>query len=196
MLRKNKFYYNIEPRLSARYLINNRWSVKVAYSQMNQYIHLLTNSNIGLPTDLWLPVTDTIKPQNSVQYAAGTVISIGPHIDLSLEGYYKEMNNLIEYKEGATYLQVNEDWQKKVEIGKGNSYGAEILLRKKQGKQPVGLAIPYHGPTGNLITLALGKSFRQSMIEDMILALLFRISLANGLILVVAGFMVRDTPPL
>ncbi len=131
---KDKFYYNIEPRLSARYLINNRWSVKVAYSQMNQYIHLLTNSNIGLPTDLWLPVTDTIKPQNSVQYAAGTVISIGPHIDLSIEGYYKEMNNLIEYKEGATYLQANEDWQKKVEIGKGSSYGAEILLRKKTGK--------------------------------------------------------------
>ncbi len=130
---KNKFYSNIEPRISARYLINNRWSVKAAYSQMNQYIHLLTNSNVGLPTDLWLPVTDTIKPQNSVQYALGTVISIGPHIDFSLEGYYKEMNNLIEYKEGATYLQANEDWQKKVEIGKGYSYGAEVLLRKKIG---------------------------------------------------------------
>jgi hypothetical protein len=94
----------------------------------------LTNANVGLPTDLWLPVTDTIKPQNSVQYALGTVISLGQNIDLSLEGYYKEMNNLIEYKEGASYLMANEDWQKKVEIGKGNSYGAEVLLRKKTGK--------------------------------------------------------------
>jgi outer membrane receptor for ferrienterochelin and colicin len=131
---KDKFYFNIEPRLSARYLINKKWSVKAAYSQMNQYIHLLTNANVGLPTDLWLPVTDTIKPQNSVQYALGTVISLGQNIDLSLEGYYKEMNNLIEYKEGASYLMANEDWQKKVEIGKGNSYGAEVLLRKKTGK--------------------------------------------------------------
>jgi len=131
---KDKFYYNVEPRASARYLINKKWSVKFAYTQMNQYIHLLTNANVGLPTDLWLPVTDTIKPQNSTQYAAGTVFSLGGGIDLSLEGYYKEMDNLIEYKEGATYLSTNEDWQKKVEIGKGLSYGAEVLLRKKTGK--------------------------------------------------------------
>jgi outer membrane receptor for ferrienterochelin and colicin len=131
---KEKFYYNIEPRLSARYLINNRWSVKAAYTQMNQYIHLLTNASIGLPTDLWLPVTDTIKPLHSVQYALSTIVSLGKHIDVSLEGYYKEMENLIEYKEGATFLLANEDWQKKVEIGRGKSYGFELLIRKKTGK--------------------------------------------------------------
>ena len=131
---KEKFYYNIEPRFAARYLINKNWSVKAAYSQMNQYIHLLTNANVGLPTDLWLPVTDTIKPQKSTQYAIGSIYSFSNGLDLSLEGYYKEMDNLIEYKEGASYLLANEDWQKKVELGKGHAYGFEILLQKKTGK--------------------------------------------------------------
>lgn len=131
----NEFYYNIEPRFSARYLVNKNWSLKAAYTQMNQYIHLLSNANVGLPTDLWLPVTKKIKPQHSEQYAAGTVISLNKGFELSVEAYYKNMDNLIEYKEGASYIFGNgEDWQDKVEIGKGWSYGVEILLRKKVGK--------------------------------------------------------------
>lgn len=131
---KNSTYYNIEPRFSMRYMVNKNWSVKAAYSQMSQYIHLLSNSNVGLPTDLWLPVTDTIKPQKSVQYAVGTVYSLDNGIDFSLEGYYKEMDNLIEYKEGASFLLVNEDWQNKIELGSGTSYGLEFLIKKSVGK--------------------------------------------------------------
>jgi len=130
----SKFYYNIEPRISVRYLIKKNWSVKAAYTIMNQYIHLLTNSTIGLPTDLWLPVTDSVKPQHSVQYAIGSAISFNSGLELSIEGYYKEMDNLIEYKEGASFLTANEDWQRKIEIGKGWSYGVEFLIRKNLGK--------------------------------------------------------------
>jgi hypothetical protein len=131
---KKKFYYNIEPRLSMRYLISPNWSVKAAFSVMSQYIHLLSNSNIGLPTDLWLPVTDTIKPQKSIQYAAGTMYSFGKGFEISIEGFYKQMDNLIAYKEGASFLMANEDWQKKIEIGQGWSYGGEFLIRKTKGK--------------------------------------------------------------
>ncbi len=129
-----KFYYNIEPRISMRYLIKPNWSVKAAYSQMAQYVHLLSNSNIGLPTDLWLPVTDSIGPQLSTQYALGSMLTFGKGWEISLEGFYKEMNNLIGYKEGASFLLVNDDWEKKIEIGKGWSYGIELLLRKTLGK--------------------------------------------------------------
>ncbi len=129
-----KFYYNIEPRLSARFLIKPNWSVKAAYSQMAQYVHLLANSNIGLPTDLWLPVTDSIGPQLSTQYALGSMFTFGKGWELSLEGFYKEMNNLIGYKEGASFLLVNDDWEKKIEIGRGWSYGIEFLFRKTMGK--------------------------------------------------------------
>lgn len=131
---KEKFYYNIEPRLSLRYLIKPNWSVKGAFSMMSQYIHLLANSNIGLPTDLWLPVTDTIKPQKSIQYALGTVYNLNKGIEISIEGFYKQMDNLIAYKEGASFLLANDEWQEKIEIGQGWSYGAEFLIRKTTGK--------------------------------------------------------------
>jgi len=129
----SQYYHYLEPRLSARMLISDKWSVKAAYSQMNQYIHLLTNANLGLPTDLWLPATDKIKPQRSVQYAVGSVYAINKDIDISIEGFYKTMDNLIEYKEGASFFEFTENWQDKVEIGKGWSYGMEVLLQKNYG---------------------------------------------------------------
>ncbi|OQY05328.1 MAG: hypothetical protein B6I20_01530 [Bacteroidetes bacterium 4572_117] len=131
---KGKFYNNFEPRLSMRYLIKPNWSVKGAFSMMSQYVHLLANSNIGLPTDLWLPVTDSIKPQKSIQYALGSIYSLNKGVEISVEGFYKQMDNLIAYKEGASFLMVNDEWQNKIETGKGWSYGAEFLIRKTTGK--------------------------------------------------------------
>ena len=101
---------------------------------MMQYIHLLSNATIGLPTDLWLPVTDSIKPQKSVQYAIGSAFSIKDKIDISVEGFYKNMDNLLEYKEGASFMSADNDWEDKIEIGKGWSYGLELLIEKKNGK--------------------------------------------------------------
>ncbi len=101
---------------------------------MQQYIHLLTNSTIGLPTDLWLPSTDSIKPENSHQVALGFNYDFHKDWDLSIEGYYKTMDNLIEYKEGASFFQLSQNWESKLEIGEGYSYGAEVLIRKNYGK--------------------------------------------------------------
>ncbi|MCF6364704.1 MAG: TonB-dependent receptor [Bacteroidales bacterium] len=102
---QDTFYYSIEPRISARFLLSDNWSVKAAYSQMTQYLHFLTNSTIGLPTDLWLPATKLVPPQHSVQYAFGTVFSLPHDLNITIEGYYKEMSNLIEYKEGASFFE-------------------------------------------------------------------------------------------
>ncbi len=131
---KDRFYKSFQPRVSLRVLINERLSLKAAYSHMNQYVHLLTNSTIGLPTDLWLPSTDSILPEKSRQAALGVAYNIDDNWDLSVEGYYKSMDNLIEYKEGASFFQLSADWESKIETGKGYSYGAEILLRKNFGK--------------------------------------------------------------
>ncbi len=127
-------YTSLQPRISARYMVNETLSVKAAYSHMSQYIHLLSNTSIGLPTDLWVPVTDRIKPQKSIQYAAGVVYEPDDSWEISLEGYYKTMENLIEYKEGASFFSLQDDWQDKVEIGRGLSYGLEMLARKQFGK--------------------------------------------------------------
>lgn len=129
-----KFYPSIQPRISLRYLVSNRLSLKAAYSKMSQNIHLLSSSTINLPTDLWLPTTKRIKPQISHQFALGGIYQVKPGIDFSIEGFYKSMDNLLEYKEGASFVGATTGWEDKVEMGKGWSYGAEFLLQKTTGK--------------------------------------------------------------
>lgn len=131
---ENTFYTSLEPRISLRYLASDKITLKAAYSKMQQYLHLLSNSTIGLPTDLWLPVTDKIKPQRSHQYAIGAVYSPVNKYTFSVEGFYKDMKNLIEYKEGASFFGSSIGWEDKVEMGDGRSYGAELLLKKETGK--------------------------------------------------------------
>lgn len=131
----NKKYYNsLQPRISARYLINETWSVKASYAKMQQYIHLLTNNNIGLPTDLWVPATENILPQKSHQVALGVTKTFTEMFRLSVEGYYKKMNNLIEYKDGATFMGTGTNWEDKVDRGQGWSYGGEVFFEKTIGK--------------------------------------------------------------
>ncbi|CAN0179184.1 unnamed protein product, partial [Chrysoparadoxa australica] len=130
---ENRFYHSLQPRLSFRYLVRNDLSVKASYATMNQYIHLLTNSGIGLPTDLWVPATDQVNPQSSWQVALGIAKTL-KGFEASVELYYKEMNNLIEYQEGASFFNLGTDWQDKVTSGDGESYGAELFLQKKTGR--------------------------------------------------------------
>jgi hypothetical protein len=130
----NKQHYSLEPRITLRALINKKLSAKVAYSTMSQFVHLLTSSTISLPTDLWLPVTNKIPPSRSGQIAAGINKKFKRNIELSLELYYKNMKNLIEYKEGASFATTGSGWESKVETGNGWSYGAEVLLEKTAGK--------------------------------------------------------------
>ncbi len=129
------FYNSLQPRLSFRYLMRDDWSLKGSYAFMNQYIHLLSNTGIGLPTDLWVSSTDKVKPQRSQQIAMGTTRNIkGNTYEISAEAYYKWMANLIEYKEGASFLSTT-DWENTVETdGKGEAYGLEVLFRKNEGK--------------------------------------------------------------
>ncbi len=130
----NEFYKAFEPRLSARFLLTDKWSIKGAYAEMNQYVNLLVNSNIGLPFDLWVPATENILLQESRQISLGSVYAINKQLDFSIEGFHKKMDNLIEYKEGASFLSVGSDWQTKVTQGQGWSYGLELLLMKRIGK--------------------------------------------------------------
>jgi hypothetical protein len=130
----NKTFTSLQPRIALRYLITNDLSAKVSYAQMNQYIHLLTNSGIGLPTDLWVPATSKVPPQQSQQWASGLAYNFNNKYEVSIEGYYKKMANVIEYAEGASYLDASGNWQDKVEVGKGWSYGAEVFVQRKKGK--------------------------------------------------------------
>lgn len=130
-------YPSVQPRISARFLLNENKSLKASFATMQQNIHLLTNSGIGLPTDLWVPATEKIKPQTSWIAAIGYAQSFKVKKDfceLSIEGYYKDMNHIIDYLGGASFLGSNTDWENKVEAGRGWSYGAEVMLQKKTGR--------------------------------------------------------------
>lgn len=138
---KTENYINPEPRASLRYLITKDFSVKASYALMNQYMHLLSNTGIGLPTDLWVPATKKAPFMQSQQGAIGLSKDfLSKGIDVSLEGYYKEMNNVLGYKEGASFLSVGENngqtvsWENNVTSGKGWSYGGELLVRKNTGR--------------------------------------------------------------
>ncbi len=130
---RGESFTSLQPRLSARYLVGQDISLKASYAQMRQFIHLLSNSGVGLPTDLWVPATDLVKPQESWQVAVGVAKSI-EGFEISLESYYKEMDNLIEYLDGASYFNTDDDWEDKVAAGSGTSYGAEFLIQKKTGR--------------------------------------------------------------
>lgn len=131
---QGKFYQSLQPRMSLRALISDRLSFKAGYAAMSQYIHLLSNSNISLPTDLWVPVTKRIEPMRSHQVSAGLFYNFKDLIDFSVEGYYKTMDNLIEYRDGATFLGSSTGWEDKVAMGRGWAYGLEFLAQKTIGK--------------------------------------------------------------
>ncbi|NLU39068.1 MAG: TonB-dependent receptor [Bacteroidales bacterium] len=131
---QDETYLRLQPRLSLRYKASPDVSIKASYSRMAQHVHLLTTSGISLPTDLWLPVTKTFAPPISDQVALGTAINLPRDLTLTVEGFYKTMENLIEYKEGATFVGNSTNWESKVEKGRGWSYGAELMLEKTVGK--------------------------------------------------------------
>ncbi len=137
-------FVNLEPRLSLSFNWDKTLAFKWSYAQMNQYIHLLSNSGIGLPTDLWVPATNNLKPMNSEQFAFGVAKDFKKGYSISLEYYDKTMTNVLQYKDGASFLlQDNFDpnvpsdsksWEKLVTSGKGKSRGFELFLQKQLGK--------------------------------------------------------------
>ena len=130
---EDKFYPSLQPRLSGRVMLNDDWSVKLGYAYMKQYVHLLSTTGITLPTDLWVPVTARIKPMESHQVAGGVFYSRSGIADFSVEAYYKQMNNLIEYRDGATFFGSSESWENLVYAGRGWSYGIEFLVQREIG---------------------------------------------------------------
>ncbi len=129
-----EFYHSLQPRLSARVLLADNLSVKAGYAYMTQYVHLLSNNSVSLPSDLWVPVTERIKPMSSSQVSAGVFYDIPGWFDLSVEGYYKTMDNLLEYKDGASLMATSSGWEDKVCMGRGWSYGVEFLLQRSVGR--------------------------------------------------------------
>jgi outer membrane receptor for ferrienterochelin and colicin len=130
----NKTYVATDPRLSLRYLLTEKLALQAGYSLMQQYVHLLSSNSVTLQTDLWVPVTEKVKPMQSSQYSAGVFYELSEWVFLSLEAYGKDMWNVIEYKDGISYTGVSAGWESKVEAGIGRAYGLEFSAEKREGR--------------------------------------------------------------
>jgi hypothetical protein len=126
-------YVRPEPRVAIRYLHSPRLSVKASYARMHQYIHLVSNSGISLPTDVWYPSTKNVKPQQSDQVAAGWSYEIRKGLALNNEFYYKRLSNQIDFIDHAR-LFANDNLEQEFAFGDGYSYGMELGLEKTTGK--------------------------------------------------------------
>lgn len=127
-------YTSLQPRLSARYRVTDNLSVKAAFAEMSQYVHLLSETYASLPTDLWVPVTKRVRPLSSQQISGGIYYRFLDMLDCSVEGYYKRMNNLIEYRDNRGFIPSYATWESQITVGKGRSYGVEFLVKKNVGK--------------------------------------------------------------
>ncbi|MGE5418736.1 MAG: TonB-dependent receptor, partial [Chloroflexota bacterium] len=160
-----KQYHYLEPRIAAAVQLRNDYALKASYSEMNQYIHLISNTGISLPTDLWVPTTNRIKPQHSRQVAGGIVKDLAD-LSVSVEAYYKSMNDVIGYKEGATFLSLNEpgsssgtNWEDNVTTGRSWSYGSEFLIQRKTGRLTGWIAYTLSWTQMQFDSLNFGRKF-------------------------------------
>jgi hypothetical protein len=139
---REQSYVIPQPRASLRWQATPRSSFQASYSRMGQYIHLLSNTSVSLPIDLWVAATDRVPPQTGWQVAGSYGQELMQGWDFSVDGYYRRMANVISYQEGAnllldgadpTVLSANQTWESQVVQGQGWAYGAELLLRRRQG---------------------------------------------------------------
>jgi hypothetical protein len=156
----NDIYFIPEPRISARYSLGKSNALKFNYSRMAQFIHRISNSAVTSPTDIWYPVTDSIRPQTSHQVSVAWQRYYGgsKKLYVSVEGYYKYMNDLIGFEEG-TNLFFNTDFESKLIQGKGSAYGVEFLVKKETGKLTGWVSYTLSWATRNFDDLNNGKTF-------------------------------------
>lgn len=128
-----KSYFGAEPKATLRYLLSPSASIKVSYGRNYQFQHLLTNSSVGLPTDLWMPSDTYFKPQYADHFAAGLYKTFPGEVwEVSVEGYYRKSYNVIDFKDNAE-LFLNDKVETQVLSGDAKGYGLELLIKKSKG---------------------------------------------------------------
>jgi len=150
----------IEPRIQLHYSLPFSSAIKCSYTQMNQYIHLLTGSSDDMPIEFWVPATLKAKPSNSQQLSFSFVKTLFKNYDLSIELYKKNYTNLITYKEGVSYFSTDKSWEEKIENnGKGLVYGMEFLLQKQSGKNKGWISYTLSKNTRTFSNINNGKTY-------------------------------------
>ncbi|MFK7932971.1 MAG: TonB-dependent receptor [Saprospiraceae bacterium] len=156
LLVRNKNYNYLQPRLSIFWQAAPRLSFRASGGRMIQYLHLLNSSNIGLTTDLWVSSTERVEPETAWQFDCSATQKISPKFQLTVEAYYKKMNHLLTYVEGANTVI---DWEDNVTVGEGTAYGAEVLLEKTLGKTTGWLGYTFSNTNRQFPNVNFGRVF-------------------------------------
>lgn len=127
-----KSFANLEPRFSLSYSLDNDTSIKGSYQRINQYIHLVSNTNAPTPFDLYAPSGPFIDPQRGDQVAVGYFKNINAY-SLEVESFYKTVKNRLDYIDGADLI-ANDAVEQILLSGEARAYGLEVLLRKNEGR--------------------------------------------------------------
>ncbi|MFN5621926.1 MAG: TonB-dependent receptor [Flavobacteriales bacterium] len=154
-------YGGFEPRLNFRWSVGKSASIKGGYMRNYQYIHLTSLSPTSLPTDVWLPSTELLKPQIGEQYSIGYFKNFSDNTwESSMEIYYKTMDNQTEYKEGAQPDQtINDNIDNLLVFGSGESYGAEFFLKKAKGNLNGWIGYTWSKTTRTFADINEGRTF-------------------------------------
>lgn len=163
MLTDKRTFHSVQPRFSANYKVSEYFSLKTSFSGMTQFMHMLSNSDGGLPTDIWVPATRKAIPENAVQYVLGLAwypFKSGM-LEVTAEGYYKTMNHLVEYSDGGSIINGSAlDWENAIEAGgTGKVYGLELMLQKTEGKTTGWIAYTLSRNTRQFANLNAGNPF-------------------------------------
>ncbi len=151
-------FFNPQPRVSAIFQTKNGIYIKPSYTRTVQYLHFATNNTIGLPVDLWLPVTKNLTPETADQFGL-QIQKIYEKINLNIELFHKSMNQLIDYAEGVEYVGNAIKWEDKFEVGSGTSYGIELMVEKKIGNTTGWLSYTLSKNTRRFDSINNGKAF-------------------------------------
>lgn len=154
-----KPYLSVQPRL-ALLTKNGPVSFKIGASNMMQYAHLLSNSGLGLPTDIWIGANDRLLPQTAWIYSSTLAINLGKGYDLGVDVYYKNMKQLTSFKEGEPVeINDNTNWSEAVPTGTGEAYGAELYFEKYLGRTNIQASYSYSVSNRNFADLNVGNPF-------------------------------------
>ncbi|PXY45307.1 TonB-dependent receptor [Flavobacterium hydrophilum] len=156
-----KKYGGFEPRIAVRYFLTADFSVRASYDKTYQYIHLLSNNTTQSPTDIWKLSDLNVKPESAQQFSLGFYKNLkNDELELSLEGYYKNSKNILDYKVGADLL-LNENIETELLQGQGKAYGIEVLLKKQEGRLNGWLGYTY-----SRSLIKLNSQFNEEKVND------------------------------
>ena len=172
------FHQGLEPRFSLSYVISENNSIKFGYNRNLQYLHQLSNSTTTSPTDVWVPSSNNIKPQIGDQVALGYYQNLKKNAyRVSTEIYYKNLQNQIDYRNGANLI-LNDQVEGELVYGKGRAYGLELLVEKKKGKFTGWLSYTLSRSLRQFDEINDGKEFsaRQDRIHDISIVLMYKLT--------------------